>query len=95
MSEPSSPTLSTSPVATVPSEAIAAAAERRNQQNRLQSNANYLLDYEKRQAFRRLLDPGILRPNGYPTAMESIKVLVKPHCSVHFSEIHTASTRRC
>ena len=94
MSEPSSPA-STSPVASVPSETIAAAAERRNQQNRLQNNANYLLDYEKRQAFRRLLDPGILRPNGYPTAMESIKVLVKLHFSVHFSGIHTASARRC
>jgi hypothetical protein len=76
MSEPTSPTLSTASVPSVPSEAIAAAAERRSQQNQLQSNANYQLDYEKRQNFRRLLDPGIIRPNGYPTAMESIKVLV-------------------
>ncbi|KAI0698585.1 hypothetical protein BC835DRAFT_1405325 [Cytidiella melzeri] len=34
-------------------------------------------DHEKRQEFRRMIDPGILRPNPRPLAVEALKTLLK------------------
>jgi hypothetical protein len=60
---------------------MAAAIERRMReqkaQQQVQSSAPYVPfdeDHEKRQDFRRMIDPGILRPNPRPVALESLKV---------------------
>jgi len=56
-------------------DAAAEAAERRIQQEApLQTAAQIAAEHEKRLVFRRLLDPGIMRPNPYETAMASLKV---------------------
>lgn len=65
----SSPTLPISP------EALAAAAERRSRQATPKLTASQLAaQHEKRQRFRRLIDPGITRPNPKDRAMSSLKV---------------------
>ena len=54
---------------------LAAAAELRAQANvSLDGEKRYAQDRSIRQNFRRMLDPGILRPNSKEVAMESIKV---------------------
>jgi hypothetical protein len=56
-------------------DALAAAAERRVSQLPTQPSAAQLsAAHERRQAFRRLIDPGILRPNSKEQAMASLKV---------------------
>ncbi|EIN10648.1 hypothetical protein PUNSTDRAFT_65728, partial [Punctularia strigosozonata HHB-11173 SS5] len=58
--------------------AAASAAERRIQQATPDSDAAFGAEREKRQAFRRLIDPGIMRPNGREQAVDSLKVLKRP-----------------
>lgn len=77
-------TLSDHPVTMAPlnSDTVADALERRIQQQRQQQleqpgaskYAAFDEDHEKRQEFRRMIDPGILRPNARPLALESLKV---------------------
>lgn len=70
------------PMAPLNSNTVADALERRLQQQRQQqleqpAANNYVAfdgDHEKRQEFRRMIDPGILRPNARPLALESLKV---------------------
>ena len=38
------------------------------------SSAQLMQEHEKRQNFRRLIDPGIFRPNSKQVAMDSLKV---------------------
>lgn len=61
---------------------LAAAAQRRAQQdaNGL-TGAQSIQEYEMRQAFRRLIDPGILRPNSKDVATASLKVFWACICS--------------
>lgn len=61
--------------------ALADAIERRLQEQRAQSQQDkgtgYVAfdeDHEKRQEFRRMIDPGILRPNARTLALESLRV---------------------
>ena len=69
------PPSSGSPAGRVPSDAIAAAAELRTRQAVPQlSAAQMAAEHEKRQKFRRLLDPGITRPNSKEQALRSLKV---------------------
>lgn len=57
------------------SDALAAAAERRLRlQPVLPTAAQMAAEHEKRQAFRRLIDPGIMRPNAKEQALASLKV---------------------
>lgn len=59
----------------ISSDALAAAAERRTRLLHPQTSAAQLAaEHEKRQTFRRLIDPGILRPNAKEQAMASLKV---------------------
>ena len=62
------------------SNAIADAFERRLQEQRQQAHAGTYSDFdenhEKRQHFRRLIDPGIMRPNARPLALEALQVLL-------------------
>lgn len=59
----------------ISSDALAAAAERRTRLLPPQTSAAQLAaEHEKRQAFRRLIDPGILRPNAKEQATASLKV---------------------
>ena len=79
---PAGQSLSDNPMASPNSNAVADALERRIQQQREQEQqaiaaASYVAfdeDHEKRQNFRRMIDPGILRPNARPLALESLKV---------------------
>ncbi|EKM59515.1 uncharacterized protein PHACADRAFT_250072 [Phanerochaete carnosa HHB-10118-sp] len=66
------------------SDAVANAIERRLREQRKQpqqdkgkSYAAFDEDHEKRQEFRRMVDPGILRPNARPLALESLQTLLK------------------
>ncbi|KAF5369925.1 hypothetical protein D9758_001015 [Tetrapyrgos nigripes] len=60
------------------SDALAAAAERRTQStSEGPSHAELMVQHEKRQAFRRLIDPGIMRPNAEPQAYKSLETLLK------------------
>ncbi|KAL0949526.1 hypothetical protein HGRIS_009577 [Hohenbuehelia grisea] len=69
-----SPTTSDSP--RILAEALAAAAERRTQEASAgPSQLQLIEEHEKRQAFRRLIDPGIVRPNSKEVAMSSLKTL--------------------
>jgi len=77
MSLPGSPTASVhSP--SISAEALAAAAEQRTQQSQLQGGtaAQLAAEHERRQQFRRLLDPGITRPNSKERASSSLKTLL-------------------
>ena len=59
----------------VSSDALAAAAELRTRQAVPQLTAAQMAaEHEKRQKFRRLLDPGITRPNSKEQALRSLKV---------------------
>ncbi|KAI9001003.1 hypothetical protein BD414DRAFT_404668 [Trametes punicea] len=63
-------------------EAVAAAIERRLQAERekvaaAQSPTFDPRNHEKRQEFRRMIDPGILRPNPRPLALEALQTLLK------------------
>lgn len=56
-------------------DAIAAAAERRSQAQPVQTTAAQLsAEHERRQLFRRLIDPGISRPNSKEQYFASLKV---------------------
>ncbi|EFI27716.1 hypothetical protein CC1G_14641 [Coprinopsis cinerea okayama7 len=81
MSSPSPQTspirTSDSPVAGPTPEEVAAAAERRFRQLQSQaqpSAAQLLQIHEKKQKFRRMVDPGIMRPNAKDAALSSLKV---------------------
>jgi hypothetical protein len=59
----------------ISSDALADAAERRTRQLPLQQTAGQLAaEHDKKQKFRRLVDPGIFRPNSRDQALESLKV---------------------
>ncbi|KAG6890353.1 hypothetical protein C0992_002178 [Termitomyces sp. T32_za158] len=61
----------------VSSSALAAAIERRTRQLPTQPSAAQLAaEHERRQAFRRLIDPGIVRPNPREQAVASLKTLL-------------------
>ena len=53
---------------------LAAAAQKRAQSSSSSDTLTSIQEYEKRQTFRRLIDPGILRPNSKETATASLKV---------------------
>ncbi|KAF9567320.1 hypothetical protein CPC08DRAFT_814195 [Agrocybe pediades] len=83
MSTPSSPTASSpTPSNVTPiisADALAAAAERRTlaAASRSQLTAAQLaVEHERRQKFRRLIDPGITRPNSKERALASLKTLL-------------------
>lgn len=59
----------------IPADLLAAAAQRRAQDANVTHEAQSMQEYEMRQAFRRLIDPGILRPNSKDVATASLKVL--------------------
>ncbi|KAH8118558.1 hypothetical protein DFH11DRAFT_1874689 [Phellopilus nigrolimitatus] len=57
-------------------EELLSAAEHRAQQEGSSENIKYLAHiHEVKQAFRRLIDPGIMRPNNRETAVTSLKTL--------------------
>jgi len=61
----------------VSNDALAAAAELRTRQAAPQLTAAQMAaEHEKRQKFRRLLDPGITRPNSKEQALSSLKTLL-------------------
>ena len=64
-----------SPTPVISPEALAAAAERRTLQAtpRL-TTAQLTAQHDKRQKFRRLIDPGITRPNPKDRAMSSLRI---------------------
>ncbi|TFK75875.1 hypothetical protein BDN72DRAFT_831312 [Pluteus cervinus] len=67
-----------SPASAASAAALAAAAERRIQTLPLQQTAAQLAaEHDTRQKFRRLIDPGIIRPNAKDQAMSSLKTLYK------------------
>jgi len=67
--------MSSPPRIPISPEALAAAAERRTRQATPQLTASQLaVQHERRQRFRRLIDPGITRPNPKDRAMSSLKV---------------------
>ena len=67
--------MSSPPTISISADAIAAAAERRaSQLPGRPSVAQLAVAHERRQSFRRLIDPGILRPNSKEQAMASLKV---------------------
>ncbi|KAK1236609.1 hypothetical protein PQX77_000161 [Marasmius sp. AFHP31] len=56
----------------------AEAAERRQRESsQRRSLTDERAEHEKRQHFRRLVDPGIMRPNAAPQALESLKTIQK------------------
>ena len=64
------------PVQEVSLSALAAAAERRvSDATRLKSASQIAAEYEKRLKFRRMIDPGIIRPNAEAQAHRSLKVI--------------------
>lgn len=66
-----------SPPGRVSNDALATAAELRTHQAAPQlTAAQKAVEYEKRQKFRRLLDPGITRPNSKEQALNSLRVSV-------------------
>jgi len=74
MSSPGSPR---SQPDSVSNHALAAAAELRTRQATPQLTAAQMAaEHEKRQKFRRLLDPGITRPNSKEQALSSLKTLL-------------------
>ncbi|KAG6916286.1 hypothetical protein DXG01_007527 [Tephrocybe rancida] len=65
------------PSPSISADALAAAAERRTSQLPAQpSAAQMAAEHERRQAFRRLIDPGIVRPNSKEQAVASLKTLL-------------------
>jgi len=61
-------------------ETLAMAAALRRNENTANSSSE-VQEHEKRQAFRRLIDPGILRPNSKEAALTSLKASSVP-CEV-------------
>lgn len=70
---------------------VAAAIERRLQQQREQAEeaaaaakveTSFDENYERRQEFRRLIDPGIVRPNAKELALESLQVSPRAHVAL-------------
>lgn len=73
-SPPTSPT--SARIASPDASNIAAAALRRQQETpQISSAAQLAKEHEARQEFRRLIDPGIMRPNTREAAIESLKIL--------------------
>ncbi|KAJ7498889.1 hypothetical protein FB451DRAFT_13759 [Mycena latifolia] len=74
--------MSNSPASTsISGSELAAAAERRLQQRQAPSPSELQFsgaEHDLRQKFRRMIDPGILRPNPKQQALESLKVQNKP-----------------
>jgi hypothetical protein len=64
----------------IPSDLLAAAAQRRAQNAQPTPEAQRIQEYELRQAFRRLIDPGILRPNSKDVALASLNVHISVYC---------------
>jgi hypothetical protein len=64
---------------------LAAAAEERSRQNAQpqQSVAQMSMERDRKQMFRRLIDPGIVRPNSKEQAAASLKV----HAAMLFSVV--------
>lgn len=54
--------------------AAAAALARANQAPKQKPTTQLVAEHDRRQAFRRLIDPGILRPNSKEQASSSLKV---------------------
>jgi len=68
------------PASEVSMSALAAAAERRVSETAPQkSTAQIASEYERRQKFRRMIDPGIIRPNAEAQAQQSLKVVSVHH----------------
>jgi hypothetical protein len=65
--------MSSSPPPTAQVLAEAAAGRRASTETGV-SSAQLMQEHEKRQNFRRLIDPGIFRPNSNQVAMDSLKV---------------------
>ncbi|KAI0832429.1 hypothetical protein BC628DRAFT_1346598 [Trametes gibbosa] len=70
------------PAARPDHDAVAAAIERRLQAEKEKAAAaaqpsSFDGKHERRQEFRRMIDPGILRPNPRPLALESLQTLLK------------------
>jgi hypothetical protein len=77
MSSSLGPPSAESQAGSVSSDALAAAAELRTRQAAPQlAAAQMAAEHEKRQKFRRLLDPGITRPNSKEQALRSLKTLL-------------------
>jgi hypothetical protein len=71
-----------------PTNVLAAAAERRAMLLKQTDHLTEAEQHEKRQSFRRLIDPGIIRPNTQEVATASLKVcvlLVYSHLNLCFS----------
>lgn len=68
------PTATTSPASTGTGGAAAAAAE--SAPIPLPTFVPFDADHEKRQEFRRLVDPGIMRPNSKEVAIASLRVIL-------------------
>jgi hypothetical protein len=66
--------MSSSPPPTAQVLAEAAAGRRASTETGV-SSAQLMQEHEKRQNFRRLIDPGIFRPNSNQVAMDSLKTL--------------------
>jgi hypothetical protein len=63
----------------ISADTVASAAERRASRLPQHPSATQLMvDHERRQLFRRLIDPGIIRPNSDKQAMSSLKVQCIP-----------------
>jgi hypothetical protein len=60
----------------IPTDLLAAAAQSRALRAQATPEAHRIQEYELRQSFRRLIDPGILRPNSKDVATASLKVLI-------------------
>lgn len=62
---------------------LAEAAARRHANTEPGASGMQLMqEHEKRQHFRRLIDPGIVRPNSKQVAMDSLKASTLPICHV-------------
>ena len=80
-------TLTSPSIAQMPSPSanqVAEAFERKLRQQREEAAAQassysaFDHDHERRQEFRRMIDPGIMRPNARPVALESMQVRPSP-----------------
>ncbi|KAF6762254.1 hypothetical protein DFP72DRAFT_878379 [Ephemerocybe angulata] len=77
-SPPSSPRPASATAPTISPDALAAAAERRTREQPAQKTTAQLAhEHERKQKFRRMIDPGIVRPNPKEQAISSLKTLLK------------------
>lgn len=67
----------------IPPDLLATAAQRRAQDAQPTPEAQQMQDYDLRLKFRRLIDPGILRPNPKNVAMGSLKVHILVYIRRH------------